>query len=76
MEAEEKKESKGWFWSLISRGSVGDVDILSTHPASGKRVKTMETQIPEALAIRAASSACAHTLGPEFNEFRMTAFGA
>lgn len=38
MEEAERGGSQGWFSSLFSGGSAS-VDFLSTHPASGKRVK-------------------------------------
>ncbi|KAF8321362.1 hypothetical protein DL93DRAFT_2093982 [Clavulina sp. PMI_390] len=73
-EHEEDKESSGgigaWFCALILGGSVGNVDFLSTHPASGKRIKAMEERLPEALALRAASPGCASQLSGEFEAFK------
>jgi len=59
-----------WIRALFRGGSVGNVDFLSTHPASRKRIKAMEARLPEALALRAASPGCARTLSGEYDAFR------
>ncbi|THH05583.1 hypothetical protein EW145_g4681, partial [Phellinidium pouzarii] len=53
-------------------GRLLNVSFLSTHPTGEKRIKILVDQLPEAYALRASSSACAH-LQDDFDAFRMIA---
>jgi metalloendopeptidase OMA1, mitochondrial len=64
MQEAEAGAQSSWFSKLA------DADFVNTHPASAKRIKNMEKWLPEALAIRAASPACARGLEEHYSRFR------
>ncbi|KAI0027184.1 peptidase family M48-domain-containing protein, partial [Vararia minispora EC-137] len=57
-------------FAKIEREQGGlQIDFLQTHPASERRVKKLQEQLPDAQAIRAASPSCSG-VGAEYQLFR------
>ncbi|KAL7413517.1 peptidase family M48-domain-containing protein [Mrakia frigida] len=56
MSASETSNTSSW-------SGVANLDFMSTHPANGKRIKAIESWLPEALNVRAASPTCGDMVG-------------